>query len=79
MGYKDIWHSEEITEIYRRLKSSSSGLSDAEVAERLKEYGHNELREEGGPSEISIFLAQLRNPLVYVLIAAMALTSLSAK
>jgi len=79
MSYKDIWHSEEITEIYRRLKSSSSGLSDAEVAERLKEYGYNELKEEGGPSAISIFLVQLRNPLVYVLIAAMALSLFVSK
>ena len=38
------WHSESVERIFERLHTSPAGLSDAEAAERLQQYGRNELR-----------------------------------
>jgi len=51
------------------------GLSSDEVARRRVLYGENALPTEKGVSPISIFLNQLRSPLVYIILAA-ALISL---
>jgi P-type Ca2+ transporter type 2C len=46
------------------------GLSSKEAAERLAKYGSNFLPEKPPPTSIAIFLSQLKNPLVYILIFA---------
>ena len=46
------------------------GLTTAEVEKRLSKFGPNILPEKPPPSDISIFLSQLKNPLIYVLIFA---------
>ncbi len=50
------------------------GLEPYEAKELLKEYGPNKLPEKAPPSKFSIFLSQLKNPLVYILIAAGGVT-----
>jgi len=50
------------------------GMSEDEVKNRQEKYGLNKLPEKKPPSKISIFLSQLKNPLVYVLIGASAIT-----
>ncbi|MBN2086654.1 MAG: cation-transporting P-type ATPase [Anaerolineales bacterium] len=52
-----------------------SGLTPAEVLERRKQYGENRLPTEKGISIWSILLAQVKSPLVYIILAA-ALVSL---
>src|SRR3990172_2827775 len=46
------------------------GLTTAEAEKRLSKFGPNILPEKPPPSDISIFLSQLKNPLIYVLIFA---------
>ena len=46
------------------------GLNSQEVAKRFKQFGPNLLPEKPPPSNFIIFLSQLRNPLVYVLLLA---------
>ncbi len=53
----------------------ADGLTSAEAAERLARFGPNLLPEEPLPSDIVILLAQLRNPLVYVLGGAAFITA----
>jgi P-type Ca2+ transporter type 2C len=48
----------------------TSGLTAAEVLERRKQYGENVLPAEKGPSAWSILLAQLKSPLVYIILVA---------
>ncbi len=50
--------------------SLSKGLSDEEAKKRLKQYGPNELEEQEKKSLWSILIAQLNNPVVYLLAAA---------
>ncbi|MBU0569333.1 HAD-IC family P-type ATPase, partial [Patescibacteria group bacterium] len=47
-----------------------NGLSSNEAKELLKKFGPNALPETPPPSDLSIFLSQLKSPLVYVLLAA---------
>lgn len=53
---------------------SRTGLSESEACERLSKYGKNVLTEEK-TSKLQVFLRQFKSVLVYVLIAAAALTA----
>jgi Mg2+-importing ATPase len=57
-----------------QLHTSENGLKDEEVVRRLEEYGLNEIPTIGHRTSLSIFLSQFKNPLVYVLIFASALS-----
>jgi cation-transporting ATPase F len=50
------------------------GLSSAIAEQRLIEYGPNQLDESDGPRLWRVLLSQFRNPLIYVLLAAAAIT-----
>lgn len=48
----------------------SAGLSEAEARERLAKNGPNRLQEGKKKSKLSMFLSQLRDPMIYILFAA---------
>ena len=50
------------------------GLSTKEVIKRQQQYGLNVLPEKPPPSQISLFVAQLKSPLVYILLIASLVT-----
>ncbi len=52
-----------------------SGLSEEEAAERLERYGKNKLEEKKKRSVVSVFCSQLKDPMIYVLFAAIAVTA----
>lgn len=54
-----------------------NGLSSAEAAERLKQYGPNRLKPALQRAVVLQFLAQFRNPLVLVLLAAIGISALT--
>ena len=56
------------------LSTSMKGLSNEEVTLRQERYGLNKLPEKKPPSKLSLFLSQLKNPLVYVLLGASLVT-----
>ena len=51
------------------------GLKQSEAQDKLAEFGPNTLPENPPPSDFSIFISQLKSPLVYVLLAAGLITS----
>lgn len=53
-----------------------TGLKENEVAARISEYGPNKLQEQKRKSIFRIFLAQLNNALIYVLMGAVIITML---
>lgn len=53
---------------------NEKGLSSEEVKKRQEQYGLNVLPEKPGPSQLSLVIQQLRNPLVYVLLLAALIT-----
>ncbi len=52
------------------MRQKISGLSLVEAKEKLEEYGPNVLPERKPPSDIFVFIKQLKSPLVYVLVLA---------
>jgi P-type Ca2+ transporter type 2C len=68
------WHSQEFEGVFKELKTSEDGLSAGTAEERLSQYGPNVVSEDGGTSKLKIFLNQFKNPLIYVLIIAGAIT-----
>jgi Mg2+-importing ATPase len=62
--------------IMQRLGSSPEGLSQTEAARRLAKYGANAVEDRESLSAVRLFLRQLANPLVWILIfgAAVALS-----
>lgn len=54
--------------------STVTGLSQAEVVERLAQFGQNLLPEPKTPSLLSIFLRQFKSPLIYILLLAAAVS-----
>ena len=50
------------------------GLSTSEAEQLLEEHGPNALPESPPPSDLSVFLSQLKSPLVYILLVAGVVT-----
>ncbi len=73
------WHAVPASVAYARLESGPTGLSSDEAAERLEQYGPNVLPRTGGNEALKILIAQIHNPLIYVLLASTALAMLTGK
>ena len=56
------------------MPPEQKGLTSKEAEERLQKHGPNILPEKPPPSGLVIFISQLKNPLVYVLVAAGIIT-----
>jgi len=65
-----------VAETCAELKTDAvRGLSEAEAATRLQTYGKNKLEEKKKLTPLQIFFAQLKDPMIYVLFAAIAVTA----
>ena len=64
------WYQKDIKENFELLKSSDRGLSSEEAAERLLEYGPNELKEVKKKTLFMMFLDQFKDFMIMVLMAA---------
>ena len=64
-----IWQKDREA-LLRELDSTADGLTAAEAARRLKQYGPNELQEGGRKSVLRIFLEQFADFIVIILIVA---------
>jgi len=73
----DNWFQMELKEVAARLGADwEKGLSDKEAQHRLKQYGHNRLREKKKISALQMFLAQFKDFMVMVLIGATLVSGL---
>lgn len=57
-------------QVFSELGSKKEGLSLEEARKRLEQDGENVLKEKDPPTRIQLFLAQLKDPMIYVLFAA---------
>jgi Ca2+-transporting ATPase len=64
------WHQKDIKENFEALKSQSAGLSSAEAADRLDQYGPNEMKETAKRTIFMMFLDQFKDFMILILIAA---------
>lgn len=69
------WYQLEAGEVFRLQETSESGLTSSEAASRLQKYGYNELTLKKR-SALMRLLDQARSPLVLILVAAAAVTTI---
>ncbi len=69
------WHALSAAQAFERLATDHAGLSTAEAVARLTRYGPNLLPRAPRRSALLRFLSQFNNVLVYLLIAAAAITA----
>ncbi len=70
------WHHLPEEEVLDLLESERhSGLDILEVEERQRRFGANEIAEKEGPGPLERFLAQLRQPLLLILLVAAIITA----
>jgi len=72
---KIFWHNLSPSQALDKLDSSLSGLSWREAEKRQKKYGLNKLPEKPPVTAFSVFLRQFLNPLIPVLIIALAISA----
>ncbi len=73
------WHTLDLDEILAAQETSASGLTSEQAAARLAQYGPNEIESAAKVSKLKILWAQIKNPLVFVLLAAAAVSLLAGK
>jgi len=74
------WHRERAEQVARDLKTEvTQGLSAAEAADRLRQYGPNELVERGGRTPWRILWEQLTATMVLILLAAAVVSAFLQK
>jgi len=70
------WHSKNESLVLELLGTTPEGLSREEITHRLANYGPNQLPEPKKRGPLVRFFYQFHNVLIYVLIAASAITSM---
>ncbi len=66
----------ELENIFAQFETSSKGLSEEEALRRLEIYGKNIFHKKERQGVVTIFLKQLTNPLIFILITAAVITIL---
>ena len=69
------WHNLALEDIFSYLQAPPSGLTGAEAARRLAEYGPNELQAGHRISPWTILVSQFKNVLIIILLAATVLSA----
>lgn len=70
-----MWFSKSTEEVLQELGIDlEQGLTSEEAARRLEQYGPNKLPEKKRKSLLSMFLAQLQDTMIYILLAATLLS-----
>ncbi len=67
---RTAWHTIETDTALRQLHSQVAGLSATERADRLKQYGPNQIPAPPPDTILKIFLRQFKSPLIYLLLLA---------
>ena len=68
------WHATSVARVIALLDTSPAGLSTKDAAERLVRDGPNALAPPPVPSRLRLFARQFNSPLIYLLIAAAAIS-----
>ena len=70
-----MWFSKSSNEVLKEFGVNPTvGLTEAEAKARLEKYGMNKLKGKAKKSIVSLFLSQLKDMLIYVLLAAAVIT-----
>lgn len=70
-----MFEQQQIEEVLNQLEvSSQEGLTSEEAERRLKKYGPNAFQEKKPKTKLQMFLSQLRDPMIYILFGAAAIS-----
>jgi Mg2+-importing ATPase len=78
-GTPENYWSADADTLVQRVGSTHDGLSAAEAARRLREYGPNQVREHGGLTRTRVLVNQIRNPLMLVLVFAAVASAITGE
>lgn len=73
LGHR-LWHAVSADQALDVLATRRRGLTAAEVEERQRRFGPNELPKAKRPGMLVVYLRQFRSPLIYLLLAAAAVS-----
>ncbi|MFW5895140.1 MAG: cation-translocating P-type ATPase [archaeon] len=73
------WYNKTTEECYHILNTDPKGLTSKGANARLTRYGHNQITEKKPISKIKILLAQIKNPIIYVIIITAIITFIFKK
>ena len=76
MATTQPWHVLSVEEAYQQVGSQPEGLTNAAAAERLAQFGPNELQAAERVSPWKILLDQFKNVLILIVLAATAISLL---
>ena len=62
-------------DVLKELETDENGLSSAQAAQRLEKYGHNKLKEAEKATWFQKFMAQLKDPMLIILMIAAAVSA----
>ncbi len=72
---ENLWHAGTVEEVLNDLSvDPKKGLSDDEAGKRREEFGPNRLKGQKRKTILQLFIAQLKDWLIYVLFAAVIIT-----
>ncbi|HML37021.1 MAG TPA: cation-translocating P-type ATPase, partial [Bacillota bacterium] len=70
-----MFERQKIEEVLKQLEvNSQNGLTSQEAKERLEKYGPNAFQEKKPKTKLQMFLSQLRDPMIYILMAAVVIS-----
>ncbi len=70
-------YTQSAAEVLRDLGVGAEGLTSAQAKERLEKYGPNKLKEAEKPTLLQRFIAQLKDPMLIILMAAAGVSALT--
>ena len=70
-------YTQSVEEVLHGLGVGTEGLTTAQAQERLSKYGPNKLKEAEKPTLLQRFLAQLRDPMLIILMIAAGVSALT--
>ena len=71
------FYTQKVEEVISVLETSAEGLSSEQAQARFEKYGANKLKEGKKPSLIQRFFAQLKDPMLIILLIAAAVSALT--
>ena len=67
---KQQWHSMQEEAVLQAVAANAEGLKQADVAQRLEQYGPNSLEVQAGDTLLIMVWRQINHPLIYLLLGA---------
>ena len=70
-------YTQSVEEVLQDLGVTAEGLSSAQAQERLEKYGPNKLKEAEKPTLLQRFIAQLKDPMLIILMIAAGVSAIT--